>query len=106
MARACDHRCAGPLQAALHSRGLEAADFALEEEAASGLAQSLGLSDAVLKVRCRSTGEERLYSSGHGSVWLGAFLMDLDHGHFARGAVRRSNHRRALQQPAAPHVTA
>ena len=88
-------RCRGPLQAALQSRGLQADDFALEEEAASRLAQSLGLSDAVLKVRCCSTGEERLYSSGHGSVWLGAFLMDLDHGHFARGALRRSEQRPA-----------
>lgn len=93
MASARDPRCAGPLQAALRSRGLEADDFALEEEAASGLAQSLGLSEAVLKVRCRSTGEERLYSSGQGSVWLGAFLMDLDHGHFARGALHRPSNR-------------
>ena len=105
MASARDPRCAGALQAALHSRGLEVDDFALEEEWASGLAESLGLSDAMLKVRCRSTGEERLYSSGRGSVWLGAFLMDLDHGHFARGALRRSGSRDATQRPAA-HVSA
>lgn len=97
MASARHPRCAVALHAALHSRGLEADDFALEEEAASGLFESLGLSDAVLKVRCHSTGEERLYSSGHGSVWLGAFLMDLDHGHFARGAMRRPSSERALQ---------
>ena len=105
MASARDPRCAGALHAALQSRGLEADDFALEDESPSGLAESLGLFDAVLKVRCRSTGEERLYSSGSGSVWLGAFLMDLDHGRFASGAMRRSSTGRALQQPA-PHLNA
>ena len=105
MASARDPRCAGALQAALHSRGLEVDDFALEEESASDLADSLGLSDAVLKVRCRSTGEERLYSGGLGSVWLGVFLMELDHGHFARGAVRRPHGWRRLQRPA-PYLDA
>jgi hypothetical protein len=38
----------------------------------------------VLRVRCWSTGEERVYPTG--SAWLGAFLMDLGGGHFARAA--------------------
>jgi hypothetical protein len=34
-------------------------------------------------VRCRSTGEERLYATGADSAWLGAFMLDLGAGHFA-----------------------
>ena len=40
----------------------------------------------MLRVRCWSTGEERVYPTGSGSAWLGAFLMDLGGGHFARAA--------------------
>ena len=83
-----DPRSAHALHAALQARGLEVDDFAVQEESASGLAQSLGMNDGILKVRCRSTGEERLYSSGFGSAWFGAFLMDLGRGHFGRAGRR------------------
>ncbi|HVN39889.1 MAG TPA: hypothetical protein VMW19_17125 [Myxococcota bacterium] len=75
------------LEAALRARGFAAEDFRLEEEHDSELAEELGVAGGILKVRCRSTGEERLYATGTGSGWLGAFLMDLARGHFAR-AVR------------------
>jgi hypothetical protein len=101
MASTQDPRSAHALHAALQARGLEVDDFAVQEESASGLAQSLGMNDGILKVRCRSTGEERLYSSGFGSAWFGAFLMDLDRGSFARAAQCHPGGRRALQQPAA-----
>ena len=58
-------------------------DFRLEEEHDADLAEQLGIAGGVLKVHCRSTGEERLYATGAGSGWLGAFLMDLARGHFA-----------------------
>jgi len=74
------------LEAALRARGFATADFRLEEESDSELAEALGGGGGVLKVRCRSTGEERLYSTGTGSGWLGAFLMDLARGHFADAA--------------------
>jgi len=92
-------RCTDALRAALQARGLEVHDFAVEEKSACGLGASLGMIDAILKVRCRSTGEERLYSSGFGSAWLGAFLMDLDHGHFARAARQHPGGRRPMQLP-------
>ena len=71
---------------ALRSRGFETEDFRVEEEADSELADELGGFGGLLKVRCRSTGEERLYSTGAGSGWLGAFVMDLGRGHFADAA--------------------
>jgi len=74
------------LVAALRARGFAPDDFRLEEEHDSELAEELGVSGGILKVRCRSTGEERLYATGAGSGWLGAFLMDLGRGHFARAA--------------------
>jgi len=72
------------LEAALRARGFAAEDFRLQEEQDSELAEELGVAGGFLKVRCRSTGEERLYATGAGSGWLGAFLMDLARGHFAR----------------------
>ena len=74
------------LNDALRCRGFETDDFRVEEEADSELADALGTAAGVLKVRCRSTGEERLYSTGTGSGWLGAFVMDLGRGHFADAA--------------------
>jgi hypothetical protein len=71
------------LQAALRSRGFATEDFRVEEESDPELSHALGVVGGILKVRCRSTGEERLYSTGAGSGWLGAFLMDLGRGHFA-----------------------
>lgn len=76
----------GALNTALRTRGFETEDFRLEEESSSTLSQLLGVPGGILKVRCRSTGEERLYSLGSGSAWLGAFLMDLGRGHFAQAA--------------------
>jgi hypothetical protein len=74
------------LHDALRSRGFETEDFRVEEESDTQLADELGVASGILKVRCRSTGEERLYSTGAGSVWLGAFVMDLGRGHFADAA--------------------
>ena len=75
------------LHAALRSRGFELDDFRLCVDGASEWSQSLGMPAGLIKVRCRSTGEERIYPLGAGSAWLGAFVMDLGGGHFAR-AVR------------------
>jgi hypothetical protein len=80
---------ANALNDALRSRGFETEDFRVEEEADSELADELGVVGGILKVHCRSTGEERLYSSGAGSGWLGAFVMDLGRGHFADAARMR-----------------
>jgi len=88
------------LHAALRSRGFELDDFRLCVDGATDWSQSLGMPAGLIKVRCRSTGEERIYPLGAGSGWLGTFVMDLGAGHFARaartrrdaapGAVRRS----------------
>jgi hypothetical protein len=77
------------LHAALQSRGFALDDFRLRVETATEWAQSLGVPGGLIKVRCRSTGEERLYPIGSGSAWLGAFMMDLAGGHFARAARMR-----------------
>lgn len=79
------------LHAALSARGFAIEDFRVEELSSSRLAQWLGVVGGVLKVRCRSTGEERLYSIGSGSAWLGAFLMDVGAGHFADAARSHGN---------------
>jgi hypothetical protein len=78
------------LDAALSTRGYETDDFRVEEDRSSELSNLLGIVGGVLRVRCRSTGEERIYSIGSGSAWLGIFLMDLAKGHFA-DAMRRRN---------------
>ena len=72
------------LSGVLRAKGFEVADFELEEDAAP--AWSDDLFGGLLRVRCWSTGEERVYPTGSGSAWLGAFLMDLGGGHFARAA--------------------
>ena len=84
------------LQAALASRGLELDDFRLCIDSTSAWSQSLGVT-GVIKVRCRSTREERLYPLGSGSAWLGAFTTDLVGGHFARARMRREPAPRAVQ---------
>jgi hypothetical protein len=73
------------LSGVLRAKGFEVADFEVEEDAAP--AWSDELLAGLLRVRCCSTGEERVYPTGSGSAWLGAFLMDLGGGHFSR-AVR------------------
>ena len=85
------------LQAALRSRGFELDDFRLCIDSASAWSQSFGVSGGLIKVRCRSTREERLYPLG--SAWLGAFTTDLVGGHFARARMRREPAPRAAQQP-------
>ncbi|MEO8079486.1 MAG: hypothetical protein ABI641_03085 [Caldimonas sp.] len=70
----------------LRAKGFEVEDFEVDEEEAAP-ADLLGVGGGLLRVRCWSTGEERMYPTGSGSVWFGAFLMDLSRGHFA-GAAR------------------
>ncbi len=70
------------------SKGFAVGDFELEEDSSGGGASDLfGVVGGLLRVHCWSTGEERMYPIGSGSAWLGAFLMDMGRGHFAR-AVR------------------
>jgi hypothetical protein len=74
------------LSGVLRAKGFEVEDFEVEEDerpAWSDLFDGIG---GVLRVRCCSTGEERVYPTGSGSAWLGAFLMDLGGGHFSRAA--------------------
>ncbi len=75
------------LRSVLRAKGFEIGDFELEDDDASDLADLFGMRGGLLRVRCWSTGEERMYPTGSGSAWLGAFLMDLGSGLFAR-AVR------------------
>ncbi|MGZ5186125.1 MAG: hypothetical protein ACXWCU_00030 [Caldimonas sp.] len=72
------------LSTVLRAKGFEIGDFELEEDAAA--ADLCGLTGGLLRVRCCSTGEERMYPTGSGSAWFGAFLMDLGGGHFAQAA--------------------
>ena len=74
------------LSGVLRAKGFELRDFELDEDEASAQADFFGLRSGLLRVKCWSTGEERLYPTGSGSAWLGAFLMDLGGGHFARAA--------------------
>ena len=78
------------LDDALRSRGFELGDFRMEVRTTADWGPApLGARSMIL-LRCRSTGEERLYPVGSSSAWLGAFVMDLGGGHFARAArVRR-----------------
>jgi hypothetical protein len=74
------------LGSVLRAKGFEMNDFELDEDEAPAHADFLGLMSGLLRVKCWSTGEERVYPTGSGSAWLGAFLMDLGGGHFARAA--------------------
>ncbi|HEX2543108.1 MAG TPA: hypothetical protein VHM00_18750 [Caldimonas sp.] len=82
------------LTGVLRSKGFEVRDFDVREDDETTLSDLFGVMGGLLRVRCFSTGEERMYPTGAGSAWLGAFLMDLARGHFASAA-------RELQQPAA-----
>lgn len=73
------------LSTVLRAKGFEIGDFELEEDAPPD-ADLWGMSGGMLRVRCCSTGEERMYPTGSGSAWFGAFLMDLGGGHFAQAA--------------------
>jgi hypothetical protein len=74
------------LSGVLRAKGFAVDDFEVEEESAPDFGDLLGALGGLLRVRCFSTGEERLYPTGSGSAWLGAFLMDLGSGLFARAA--------------------
>lgn len=80
------HKTSLAASGALRSRGFRVEDFEVEEEHGAVLDDLFGLTGGLLRVRCCSTGEERMYPTGSGSVWLGALLMDLGRGHFARAA--------------------
>ena len=79
------------LSGVLRAKGFEVNDFEFEDDDAPALADLFGIRGGLLRVRCCSTGEERMYPTGSGSVWLGAFLMDLGGGHFARAARRSAS---------------
>jgi hypothetical protein len=72
------------LHSVLRAHGLQVENFEFEEHESSGFADLLGGRDRILAVKCRSTGEERLYATGPDSAWLGAFMMDLGSGHFGK----------------------
>jgi len=98
---------AAALIAALQSRGFETRDFQLEEAFSSDLSNLLGIVGGILRVRCCSTGEERIYSTGgSGSAWLGAFLMDLGRGHFSSAARHAGSGFLPLSRPVAERLHA
>jgi hypothetical protein len=99
-------RAVEALHATLGSRGFDPDDFEIEESAAPELAQWLGVAGGILKVRCLSTGDERVYSIGAGSTWLGAFLMDLGKGHFAAAMRRAGQGRLPMSQPVPQRMNA
>ena len=70
------------LRGLLRAHGRAVEDFDIESHE-PGLQELFGGADGIVAVRCRSTGEERLYATGADSTWLGAFMMDLAAGHFA-----------------------
>ena len=93
------------LHAALRSRGFELDDFRLCIDRAPDCNELLGIPAGLMRVRCRSTGEERIYPLGAGSAWLGAFVMDLGGGHFARAArTRRDAAPSAVRRPLAQRL--
>ena len=81
---AAPSRAVSALHSVLRAHGLEVENFEFEEHESSGLADLLGGTERILAVKCRSTGEERLYATGPDSAWLGAFMMDLGSGHFGK----------------------
>ena len=70
------------LRGLLRAHGRTVEDFEFETHE-SGFQELFG-GGGILAVRCRSTGEERLYATGADSAWLGAFMMDLGSGHFGK----------------------
>lgn len=89
--RASAPQASAVLHETLHTRGFELGDFRVSVHPASDWGPAPSGANAVIEVRCRSTGEERLYPVGLSSAWLGAFVMDLAGGHFARAARRRED---------------
>jgi hypothetical protein len=89
--RAAAPQASALLHETLHTRGFELGDFRVSIRPASDWGPAPGGASAMIAVRCRSTGEERLYPVGLSSAWLGAFVMDLAGGHFARAERRRED---------------
>jgi hypothetical protein len=89
--RASAPQASAVLHETLHKRGFELGDFRVSIRPASDWGPAPCGANAMIEVRCRSTGEERLYPVGLSSAWLGAFVMDLAGGHFARAARRRAD---------------
>lgn len=74
----------------LDAKGFALDDFEFDEDSDADMSELFGIVGGLLRVRCGSTGEERMYSIGTSSTWLGAFLVDLDRGHFAGAARART----------------
>jgi len=89
------------LQRMLASRGLDARDFEIEEDARSGISQLLGLAGGIVSLRRRSTGEIRVYAAGPGSTWYAAICSDFDRGYFKAATPARSFLRRNDPSPSA-----
>lgn len=68
----------------VRSRGLNAGDFSVTEEGASGFGDILGATGRIVVVKRLSNGAERLYSIGKSSAWFAAFVADLDQGVFGQ----------------------
>ena len=79
-------RAVQSLSSVLQAKGFKASDFELAEDPTPGVSDLFSDFGGWMRVRCKSTGEVRLYTVGAGSAWLGAFLMDLGGGHFSRAA--------------------
>lgn len=94
-----DEEKTAAIRTLLASRGLDAHDFEIEEDARSGISQLLGLAGGIVSLRRRSTGEIRVYAAGPGSAWFAALCADLDRGYF-RAATPAAAFRRPA--PAAP----
>lgn len=84
------------IRALLRSRGFDTHDFEIDESPFHGFEDLPGWGDSVVTVRRRSTGEERLYTTGSEASWLASLLSDLEQGHFGKLAIDR--------QPAKPNV--
>ena len=69
------------LRSLLPAYGLAVEDFDFEAHESSGFPELFGVPGGILTVRCRSTGEERLYATGAES-WIGAFMLDVGSGLF------------------------
>ncbi len=77
-------RTSQALAAVLRDEGRDVRDFESEEGPASQISpQGMLVLGPLLRIRCVSTGEERIYSVGSGFTWLRPFMHDLGEGRFA-----------------------
>jgi hypothetical protein len=68
----------------LREEGLDVRDFQSDEGPAAQISsEAVPVLGSLLRIRCVSTGEERIYSIGSGFTWLRPFIRDLREGHFA-----------------------